>query len=323
MNIWEKISATFLLTVFTVLILTVCFETKVIYAQGEDEDQSILGQTVVRAAWGSGSGQLGREIPTVGNTIVPKSFVVDTTGKITILDGVNTRLVLWDNASQTREIPLPSGVFDDIDLSPGGDFILLDRTDRKAVVYLDANGNILKEVALEGLFLPYADRVTAMFSRPDGLWVEVNGSKSVKITDATGGEDIQRGIISGRLSYNGDLNLRASKYGDITAVVSARKYPDTGEGWSVPIYFPDLLLYLFALETDKSDHIYLGAKYSITNTREEIIKLDSSGIELVRVSLQGSEGQGEMFRFCRVIPNGTLYYMCFDVEGVVITKYKM
>jgi hypothetical protein len=285
--------------------------------------QSILTQIVLQAAWGADSNHVGRKILTTNNFVVPKSFVVDTTEKITILDVVNARLVVWKDGSQINEISLPSGRFDDVDLSPNGDFILLDRTDREAIVYIDINGTLLKEAALEGMFLPYTDRVTAMFSRSDGVWVEIDDMQSVKITNKIGEVDSLRGRISGQFSCNGDLNLRATIHGDITAVVSTRKYPDTGEGWSAPVYFSDLLLHLFMLDTDHNNNVYLGAKYSITDPKYEIVKLDSTGKELNRISLTASIGQGEIFRSCRVLQNGTLYYMRFNQDGIIITKHEL
>jgi len=141
--------------------------------------------TILQLGWGSGPREAGRHEDGESAPAGPMSFTVLPSGEIYLLDQVNLRVLRFDPGSKTSsEIPAGSDTWQDIAVAADGTIVLLDRLVRRAVVLIDEAGRELSSHAIEGGGIPEGGAVTAMFLEKDGLWLEVNHERSVRILDA-------------------------------------------------------------------------------------------------------------------------------------------
>ena len=72
--------------------------------------------TVIAVGWGSSPGQLGATSPEEASPEGPKSFVVDASGRIHVLDQVHARIQTFEQGKSVATLPLPARPFEDIEL---------------------------------------------------------------------------------------------------------------------------------------------------------------------------------------------------------------
>jgi hypothetical protein len=123
------------------------------------------------------SRRLGDESDSEG----PKSFALGPEGQLWVLDQVARRVVVLDATARVADVvPLERDTYDDLE-HHGGCLLLLDRLARRSLSVLDRQGKLLRELTLEGRFVPRAGLVTALLTRRDGVWLEVEHRRSVKV----------------------------------------------------------------------------------------------------------------------------------------------
>jgi hypothetical protein len=278
-------------------------------------------EVVFEASWGSGPGELGVSIPEEANPEGPMSFAVDSSGIIYVLDQLNNRVQVYNNTGKhTRSIPISNSTFSDIDFGQSGNLFLLDKWTNKAVLLIDQKGNELKKVGLIGQGIAEAGGASGIYSRQDGLWVEYGGT-FVKICDASGKEEVKkRHIEKGLLTRDGRYVIQAKVFGDITVGVSRAKMVGKPKFDNYSIYFDIPVMYITLLDMDKSGNIYLGAAlldqsrttsppYTIDESHEVVVVLDSNGIEKRKIYMPVSTGAEEVLRSIRLTADGTLYQL--------------
>lgn len=281
-----------------------------------------------RAPWGSGPAELGHSRPQEGNPEGPMSFAVDRDGRVLVLDEVNSRVQVFAGGKAAKSVPLPADTFQDIDLGPRGDLVLLDWLARQSVVYAGTNGAIAGEVALAGAGVPEGGGVTGLFQRDDGTWVEVEHRDLVRVADASGRADPHRPTMPGRPSGDGRAFLRAALDGREAAVVlrRARDAADFAPLARVP--FPAPILHLTALESDSRGRVFLAASLlrrsadegSRPDEAEQLVILGPDGSELGRVMLPPRQGPEESYRPVRLGADGNVYQMSWDEHGVTMRR---
>lgn len=254
------------------------------------------------------------------------SFTVDDRGRAWVLDQVNSRVQVFDSGKPPKVIALPSDTFQDVALTKNDGVVVLDRLATGSVAFVDASAKVTHEIALTGRGVSDPGDVTALFSREDGIWVEVGHQNLVHIADVDQNPLEERDIVQGRFGSAGAV-LRASRSGDRAAFVAARTPAGVTPLGKVEFALP--VLELTALETDARGRIFLGASlaeesasppFDVLDSTEVVVLLSSSGAELGRVSLPPSVGPEESFRRIRLGDDGALYHLAFDEQGATLRR---
>lgn len=285
-------------------------------------------EIVFRAAWGGGPGELGHSRPQEGNPEGPMSFAVDRAGRVLVLDQVNSRVQLFAGGQPAKSVPLPADTFQDIEVGPHGDLVLLDRLARQSVVFAGAGGAVASEVGLGGAGVPEGGGVTGLFQRDDGTWVEVEHRDLVRVADASGRADPNRPAMPGRPSGDGRAFLRAALDGREAAVVLRRARDADAFAPLARVPFPAPILHLTALESDSRGRIFLAAALlrrptdegSRPDEAELLAILGPDGVELGRVTLPPRRGPEEFYRPIRLGADGNVYQMSWDERGVTMRR---
>jgi hypothetical protein len=287
---------------------------------------------VIQAPWGGQVGALGRSQPSEAAAEGPKSFVVDGSGRLYVLDQVNGRISIFSPGRDPRVIPIPSNRFEDIDLDANGDLVLLDRVGDGAVALLDFSGRVKAEIALIGEGVTEAGGVTSLHARKDGVWVEYEHTDLVRVADASGAPDRSRPTQPGRPTTDGALALRAQLAPDRTkALVLAHSLLPPGDAASLlaEIAFGSPIATITALESDARGRVYLaahllreneGAPGEIVDESHVLVVLDAGGAELGRIVLATPHGHLEQFRPIRIGPDGAVYHLYATDEGAFMEK---
>ncbi|MBN2362175.1 MAG: hypothetical protein JXR83_22175 [Deltaproteobacteria bacterium] len=287
---------------------------------------------IFKAPWGNKLGELGRDLPGEGSPQGPMSFVVDASGQAYVLDQVNSRLQIFKPGQPPRAIPLANDGYQDIALTSRDEVALLDRLVTKSVDFVDDRGQVRSSVPLAGEGIEETGSVTAMFAQDDGIWVEVQHSRLVRVASADGKPDPERPTVIGRFSYDGTLLLTAAVDGDNAAVVITKPVTDplSPAGTLLArVPFAQRLSHLLALDSDLTGRIFLGA-YLIQPKDdgsgeviafEQVVVLGRDGRELGRIALPPHTGPEETFRRIAVDSDGTVYQLGLDESGATLRGF--
>lgn len=302
--------------------------------EGEEEAEAATGDgfdVVFFAPWGSGEGRLGRSEAEESDPAGPMGFVVDAAGRAAVLDQVNSRVLMFAGGKQVSAIGLPADSYQDLQLDQDGNLVLMDRLARRSVELFDSRGRPIARVDLEGSGVPEGGGTTGLFLRDDGVWVEVEHERLVRVADARGRPDPDRPQVNGRFSADGVLLLSAVREGRNQAVVLARPAAAPGE---LPrlfsrVWFSLPILHLLALESDMAGRVRLAARlarfedkapFGVLEDRVEAVLLGPDGAEIDRVQLPAPRGALDQFRTLRLSPDGVLYHLYYDESGVSLRR---
>ncbi|MFC1655220.1 hypothetical protein ACFL2F_05375 [Myxococcota bacterium] len=270
-------------------------------------------ENVLFAPWGDAAGELGRKEPAEGAPEGPMSFVVAEDGQVYVLDQVNRRVQVFKDGKFARQYEIPGDTFQDLAVDPDGRVVLLDRLAQKSVVFLDPE----QRIPLEGPRVPEGGGVTGLFAQDDGVWVEVEHQKLVRIADASGKADPQRPWVPGRHSMDGAWLLSAALDGRKAAVISVRPVDSDDAPAALRVEFGEKILFLTALESDPEGNIYLGARLE---KAEVLVILASDGTEQARIALPVSGLELEQFRSLRMGQDGGVYLLHFAGPGATLIR---
>ena len=286
---------------------------------------------VFTAGWGSAPGELGHDIPEEGAPEGPMSFVVDSRGRVFVLDQINRRVQIFEPGKPPRIIPLDRDTFQDLALRGDGGLALLDRLAGKELVLLDDQGAETGRVPLVGDGVSEGGAATALFQRDDGAWVEVEHRELVRLTDAEGRADPKRPSLTGRPTPDGRSLLRARLQRPSTAVVTILPVAG-GPPREMRVDFALRVGHLVALAADASGRIFVaahlmrlrdGPPYDVLESRLELVVLDTAGEELARQRLPAPGGPEEQFRSIRVGADGAVYQLVLDESGATMRRWTL
>src|SRR5262249_61405417 len=116
-------------------------------------------------------GALGKKRPREGAPEAPMGFAVDVQGRVAVLDQLNSRIQTFAPGENPRVIPLPSDTFQDIDVSPDGTVVALDRLATKTIAFIDPSGRLDHTVSVEGPSGPEGGGATGLFAPQDRVWI--------------------------------------------------------------------------------------------------------------------------------------------------------
>jgi sugar lactone lactonase YvrE len=240
------------------------------------------------------------------------SFMVAEDGRVYVLDQTNQRVQIFENGKFSRAIEIPGETFQDLAVDENGRIVLLDRLAQKAVVFLDPE----QRIPLEGPRVPEGGGVTGMFIN-DGVWVEVEHQKLVRIADSQGNPDPDRPWISGRHSADGAWLLRAALDGRNAVNITLQPIDSAGAPVVRRVESEEKILFLTALESDPEGNIYLGARLEKS---EVLVILKPDGSEAGRVALPAAEIELEQFRALRLGADGGMYQLHFNDSGARLRR---
>lgn len=295
------------------------------------QDNKAAGSTILlRATWGSGPNELGRSTPSEGAPEGPMSFTVGKDGEVIVLDQVNQRIQIFAPGKDPQSIPLGKDTYQDIEVRSDGSIAVLDRLVSKSVDVLDRSGKVVASAPLVGPGVEEGGAVTAMFSREDGTWVEVNNGELVRVADASGRPDPDRPTAPGRLAAGGAM-LRASRTAEGAVITSESPIP--GGGFSGPsvlatVAFPMPLMAITALESSPSGVIAIGAfqmreaeapQTGAAEAAHTVVLLSKDGREIGRAPLALPTSL-EQFRPIRLLADGSIYQLGCGGDGATIAK---
>jgi hypothetical protein len=283
------------------------------------------------APWGSGQGELGRALAQESAPEGPMSFVVDAQGRTLVLDQVNSRVIVFDQGEPVKEIEIPAVTYEELKLDNDGNLILLDRLARREITLLDQNGKVISEFNLEGPGVSEGGAVTALYARADGIWVEVEHDKLVRLSDASGKAVDERSQVPGRFWAESESVLSAALAGPNSATVSVQSISASRVDGRVlaRVMFSMPIMHLLALESDGAGRIYLAAHlvkfrqtkpYDVIEENIEVVLLSSGGDELDRIRLPASQIALEQFRSLFVGADGNMYQLAFSEEGATLRR---
>ena len=299
-------------------------------ASGGSSTRSFTIDVVTFAPWGSGPSELGHTLPSEGNPEAPMSLAVDDAGSVYVLDQVNERVqVFGAGGSLLRSIPIGSTTVQDLAIDEAGaGVVLLDRLRDQAVRFVDLAGVERKRVAVVGQGVSEGGAITALFAMRDGVWVEVEHRKLVRIATPSGDPDPVRPSLDGRPTGAGAPLLRATRDPSGAADVSAIATTRAG-GFFTRVAFREPVLQLLALGDDARGGALVGAQllredpyppYGIAAEGVTVVDLSSTGAELGRFDLPAPEGPEETFRTIAIAPSGDVFHLHVGRLGATIRR---
>jgi hypothetical protein len=286
-------------------------------------------RTVVRAGWGGGRGELGRNLPMEANAEAPMSITTAPDGTVLVLDQVNGRIARFA-ADGTPLDPIALGVDEPQDLAVGADgtMVVLDRLVSRRVAILGPDGREVGSLPLEGEGVPEPAGVTGVFLDGDDVYVERENGPLVRIGDRQGSER-EREEIPGRPSRDGQSYLmtgliepQAGRF-----YVNSIARPSREHRFTRDIAVPLALRQILLLDTDRSGVIYVavaGWPYGAPEGAEEVRLMCLSPLDGTTVGfavLPGNAGPEETLRELTVLDGGGVLYAVRTEAGVEIGLY--
>ncbi len=260
--------------------------------------------------------------------MAPMSFVPGGDGRALVLDQVNQRVQVIEAGRAARSIPLPSESFDDVAPLPGGRVAALDRLDTGSVAVVDATGRVEREIALAGDGIARGGDATSLHARADGVWVEVDHDRLVRVADERGQPVTSRELVPGRFSADGRAWLGARVDADRAVTVTSTPR-DGGAATRARVAFPLPVLSIAALESDAAGRVLLVAvsidespepPFDVLSVAETLVVLDRALGELRRVALTPKSMPEEQLTRYRVGPDGALYTLELDERGPTLRR---
>ncbi len=285
---------------------------------------------IVHVGWGSGPDALGHNLPDEGASEGPGGLTVGADGQVYVLDQLNQRIQRFKpSGTPNGSIPLPEGVFDDVELDGDAGFVLLDRFQRASIVYIDLAGAVRKEVTLAGTGIPEPSLITAMFLRSDGVWVEVNDSDVIRVANAKGEPDPDRPAVGGRFNPKGDTVFRQIVADDLQSLTMSKQAVPSGSPleWAQTTFDGEIGA-TTGLEIG-AEKVYLSLRVQQLNPSDPaqiisqshlLVGYGADGKELGRQTFPADTGAEEVFRPLRLGRDGNLYFIRCTEAGVEIVK---
>lgn len=275
-------------------------------------------RALLRAAWGSSEGELGRSRQQEGNAEGPMSLAL-AGRELVVVDQVNGRVVRYGEDGRTRSTTSIAATVQDVAVAKDGRMLLLDRLGERAITLVDRSGRPSGRLSLEAAGIAEPGMVTGMFVDGSNVYVEKEHGALVRV-GTTEGEPAEPGesALAGRPSKDGSMLVTAtiaSKAAGRVAV-NAVDRKTSALRFARQLTFPRPLDTLALLDTDDRNVVYVGAVAGGPG-RVTIACLDpSDGHALGFVTVPHSTTPDESFRDFAVGGDGTIVYALRTESGV-------
>lgn len=319
-----------------------CSEDKEPFAsddKGNRPSSSGTTKAVVQAPVGSAPEAVGIEVPEEGNPEGPSSFVVDAQGTVHILDQVNQRIQVFTQAGALLgSVPISSATFEDIELDGNGGYILVDKSDREAVVFIDGAGVEKAFIRIVGGPIANAGDVTGVYRTTDGIWLEIDDAELVQIADVQGNPVQTRTTELGRRDKDGRIVLVAID-GTNEVILTSRTSATADSTELGRIKFDKTVGHVSAFEYDDDGNVLVGVE-TFTETAvpsedgegedfvvkdgdiaHEIVTINRAGKEIRRDKLIPKDDPLTQLRYVRRGADGHLYQLKAGDSGISVVRY--
>jgi hypothetical protein len=273
---------------------------------------------------------VGRRDGDEGASEGPMSFAVAPGGDVVVLDQVNARLARFDSAGVlVHETPIGVDTFQELELLPNGEVLLLDRLVRSSLLRLDAQGYVVREDPLVGGAIRAGGLVTAMLTEPDGVWLEVGHRDRVQVLDAALSPG-PRHVLPGR-RYSAAKHLMAALDGTGGAALWLEDAVTGAQVQRAVVQPARRIDRIIWVETDQSGdvhamfHLLEWDPVDVTQVVHEAVlgvRFDASLQQVASYTSPHVIQIWEQFREFRVMPDGTIYQMAFDGAGMSIFRWR-
>lgn len=260
------------------------------------------------------------------------ALLAGTGDEALILDQVNRRVERFEKGQRVGSVPLGSDTAQDLAIGADGRTVVLDRLVEKNVQVYDRDGKLRNEVTLDEKSVGEPGSITGVFADRDGIYVEREHGKVVRIADASGLRDRPPEELAGRPSRDGQLLISAAigdrAAGLLTVTAVRRQDGQTAFVQSVTLGAP--ILHILMLDSDRQGRVYIAAAtgreaneppYALFDEAIEAVQLGSGGVPRGRLLVPPLSGAEESLRPLSVDDNGALLVMRTLPEGAVVTRY--
>jgi hypothetical protein len=311
-------------------ISSVVRPTKIATQRGEggsSENGSESHNVHVSAPWGGGQGNLGRERPSEASPSGPMSFAVDGSGRVSVLDQVNGRIVRFDEdgaVEATFNVDRPTA--QDMAIAPDGSTLVLDRFGGKDVALYDPQGNEVASLPLAGEGIDGPGVVTGVFVDGEEVFVEKEHGPLVHVGNTSGATSQTRDEIPGRPTRDGRGYIKAG----ITDAASGRAYvvynerPSKEHRFTRELRLGASIWAIVLLDTDLAGTIYFAAEIEDAGSENVVLLtcLDpATGAPTGSALLPSNTLPEETFRDLVVRDGGGVVHALRTEEGVTYTEY--
>lgn len=290
---------------------------------GDDDAPKPSRGPVFFARWGGAPGELGRERPPEGNPVGPMSFAADSRGRLTVLDGVNGRLVRrGPDGRLEQSFPIDVVNPEDVAVGPGGESAVLDRHRDKAVAVYDESGKLRGKLPLEGEGVADPGSVTGVFVDGQDVYVEREHGPLVKVGDLSGAPAAPRSELPGRPSRDGKSLLKAG----IIEAPAGRVYVTSMERTRLAHRFtrelrlPSEVHMIALLDSDRAGTIYFAAEVAAGEVLLYCID-GATGVPSGSTSLPANTLPEESMRDFVVLDAGGVIQSLRSEAGVSYERY--
>jgi len=278
-------------------------------------------QTPTLLPWDTAVGRIiGDESASEG----PESFALLPDGGLLVLDQINFRILRLDPDGQVAgTIELPADTFEDVEQYQGRAVLALDRFVGKVLRVMDLEGVLIREIPIEGSGVDNGGSITAMLTRPDGVWLEVDRRHSVRVLD----RDLRpcvRQVVLGQPIVNGQ-SLRVDLDGNGGVIVSTAGRTEREAAQSVTLVGDAPIERVPWLDADERGHVHIvlheiqrsaTSPYGIEDERYVVVELDQQLRELNRMPSSWVRTEYDQFAEFRLGRDGRIWQMAFTPDGV-------
>lgn len=293
--------------------------------------QQDVPEIVVRAPWGSAVGDLGRRGGDESAPEGPMSFAVTAEWDVWVLDQVNRRIVRYGAGGSVVDLlPVDLDTYQALAVAPGGELVLMDRLAAGIVRVIDPAGALLGEAPLVGPGIEEGGGTTALFAREDGIWVEYDHRRSVRVLDAGFREPAQRRVLPVRPLDAGTAAGHARLAGPASVEVWTTDPAGDAVTAQRTIGFDEQVARIVTLASDDRGDIVLAVHlmtedpargFAVVHEALVVLVLDPALALRRRIVTAPSVGAWEQFEEFEVTADGAIWQMAFVEEGVEVRRW--
>jgi hypothetical protein len=272
---------------------------------------------LLRAKWGSGKNELGRDRPQEGNPEAPMSLAVTADGMI-VVDQINGRLMKYDAQGRLERSIDATPTTQDVAVGKDGTIATLDRLSEHKVVVYDRGGRKSAELHLSGERVGETGLVTGVFVDGKDVYVEKEHGVLVHVGTTDGQPSDEQKELVGRPTKDGALLVSAvlSAPRSGVAMVNGIDRKSGALRFARAVQFPAPAREIVMLDSDARGIVYLGVSAGPEGIAEIACMHPSDGHVIGRVDVQLSTTPEETFRDFAVRDDGTIVYALRGEDGV-------